>query len=192
MGVRIARFEPPLEGTLLAAVEGFDCRSNPDAAGESLVADFFRSGQFASDAADAASTTYLALDDENVPTLCGYVTLAITQVRLTRSERAGAGMASKRSDFAAVRIAMLGVDIRAQGRGIGSALVDEAILHTAELSESVTARFVVVDALPGREGWYEQHGFAVCASEAERQRGERAGTTSMIRDLGPDPRRLLR
>ena len=191
MALRVARFEPPISDSLRAAVEGFDCVLTSDAGeGEVLVRDFLSTGRFAEAAANGTSTTYLAIDPTGDPRLVGYVTLAVTQVFLTGAERRQAEV-EDRAVFGAVRAAMLGVDHRVQGQGVGGALLDSAIGHAADLSRSVATRFVVVDALPDRDGWYAQRGFRECRSERERERGERHGTTSMYLDLGPDPRQLL-
>lgn len=202
MGLVVARFEPPLDDGLALAAAQFKCVVRhhdgiPDA-GETAVQEFLTSGAFATDAEEGHSTTDLAIDDESSPaSLLGYVTLTMTQIKLSNGERRRAGIDGGRGSFGAVRIAMIGVAGHAQGRGIGYALMNATKVHAARLSREISVRFIVADALDTQLDWYERQGFQLAASESERDRlaqlRERTGvaSTSVWYDLGPDPRILL-
>jgi len=60
----------------------------------------------------------------------------------------------------AVLLARLALDRTLQGRGLGGALLADALLRVATVSETVAARYVVVDAIDERAAsFYEHFGF---------------------------------
>ena len=201
----VARFEPPAGEALREAVARFDCVSglredgSPDP-GEAMVRDFLRSGGYEVAAEAGTGTTYMLGDRQAAPgRLLGYVTLALSQIKLTTGERrAGEALGEVRQgDFGAVRVAMIGVDNEFRGKGHGKALLDAAILHTARISREVSVRFLIADAVVAQADWYRRQGFAENRAKAEVERlarvADRTGVSavSMRLDLGPDPRRLL-
>lgn len=200
----VARFEPPLSDGLKAAVAAFDCvqimRDGDADPGEVMVRDFLRSGDFQETALSGTTTTYMVINPEEAPgRVIGYVTLAFTQIRLSGGEiKRGQGLRSAgRSDFGALRIAMIGVDREFSGDGYGKLLIDTVVQHAARISRDVSVRFVVADAVATRIKWYGRQGFVENNSQMERERlartTERTGVpaTSMRLDLGPDPRSWL-
>jgi ribosomal protein S18 acetylase RimI-like enzyme len=200
----VARFEPPTSDGLRAAIAAFDCvktvRNGEEDVGEVMVRDFLRSGNFAEAASAGTSTTYIATEPEAaLRQVVGYVTLALTQIRLTAGEkRADERLALVRvPDFGAIRIAMIGVDRRFAGQGYGKLLMDTVVLHTAQMSRDVSVRFIVADAVNTQLAWYMRQGFVENRSQNEIERlagiAERTGitATSVRLDLGPDPRVLL-
>lgn len=63
-------------------------------------------------------------------------------------------------EIPAVLLARLAVDRSAQGRGIGGAVLADAMSRVVEATNIVAARFVVVDALhEPAASFYEHHGF---------------------------------
>ena len=59
-----------------------------------------------------------------------------------------------------VLLARLAVDRRAQGRGLGSLLLAEALRKAVDAGEAAAARLVVVDAVDDQAaGFYTHHGF---------------------------------
>jgi ribosomal protein S18 acetylase RimI-like enzyme len=100
------------------------------------------------------------------------------------------------ADFGALRVAMIGTDHRFAGRGFGHALLQTAIRRAVLMSEQVTVRFLIADAVDTQRAWYERQGFVENRSLAERERLARArertgvAATSMRLDLGADPRLL--
>ncbi len=90
----VARFEPPASEALRETVARFDCvrRRSADGSpdpGETMVRDFLRGGGYEVAAKAGTGTTYMFGDPEQAPgRLLGYVTLALSQVKLTAlSER---------------------------------------------------------------------------------------------------------
>jgi len=128
-----------------------------------------------------------------------YVTLALSHIRLTMGEkRAGAMQDAWGADFGALRIGMIGADHRFAGRGFGHALLQTAIRKAVLMSEQVTVRFIIADAVDTQRAWYERQGFVENRSLAEQERlartreRTRVAATSMRLDLGADPRLLTR
>jgi ribosomal protein S18 acetylase RimI-like enzyme len=200
----VARFEPPANDGLRAAIAEFDCvkilHDGQEDAGEVMVREFLRSGAYEEAAASGTTTTYMVADPEGVPRkVIGYVTLSLTQIRLSSGEvkQTEELAAVHRSDFGAIRIAMIGVGREFAGRGYGKLLVDTVIQHTARMSRDVSVRFIVADAVDTQLDWYKRQDFVENNSDAERDRlrqlAERTGVraTSVRLDLGPDPRVLL-
>jgi ribosomal protein S18 acetylase RimI-like enzyme len=193
--------EPPLVDELAEALTRFDCvrryvDGEPDP-GELMVREFL--AQAAVAAADAGtSTSYLASDRELAAgTVLGYITLTLSHVRLTVGEkRAGAMQDAWGADFGALRIGMIGTDHRYAGQGVGYRLLQTAIDSAVVMSEAVSVRFIVADAVDTQREWYERQGFVPNRSQAEQDRLARVrentgvAATSMRLDLGPDPRRL--
>jgi len=94
--------------------------------------------------------------DENV--VMGYYSLA--GHRLIREELPKSiGRGSPR-EVPAVLLARLAIDERLQGRGLGGALLADALSRVVAATDLVAARFVVVDALNESAAmFYEHHGF---------------------------------
>ena len=201
----VARFEPPASEALREAVVRFDCvgrllaDGSPDP-GEAMVRDFLRGGGYEVAAEAGTGTTYMLGDREAAPgRLLGYVTLALSQIKLTTGERRGGEALGevRQGDFGAIRVAMIGVDKEFGGQGHGKALLDAAVLHTARINREVSVRFLIADAVKTQVDWYKRQGFVENRAQAEVERleriGERTGiaAVSMRLDLGPDPRSLL-
>ena len=66
-----------------------------------------------------------------------------------------------------VRLARLGVDLRAQGLGVGTALVRHVLLLALGQREQVGCVGVVTDAKPGAVAFYEALGFEALAEVRE-------------------------
>ena len=95
---------------------------------------FLVDGRFLPGLEQGISSTYLLLDDEVDPPLLGYVTLTFDSVRLTNAEKRQMQDLLGIAEFGALRIQMIGIDRRHQGKGLGTALL-EAI--TAARSEAL-------------------------------------------------------
>lgn len=201
----VARFEPPPDEALREAVSQFDCvqrllaDGSPDP-GEATVRDFLRGGGYEIAAEAGTGTTYMLGDGKAAPgRLLGYVTLALSQIKLTARERRGSDGLEEvpQGDFGAIRVAMIGVDKAFLGQGHGKALLDAAVLHTARINREVSVRFLIADTVKTQTDWYGRQGFVENRAKAEVERlgrvAERTGiaAVSMRLDLGPDPRRLL-
>ncbi len=201
MALSVARLESSIDDELAQALERFDCvvrytDERPDP-GELMVREFLAHGAVPG-AQAGTSTTYLALDPQLAPgVILAYVTLTLSHIRLTTGEqRAGAMQQTWGADFGALRIGMIGTDHRFAGHGFGHALMQTVIRKAVLMSEQVTIRFVIADAVDTQRVWYERQGFVENRSRAEQERLARARentgvpATSMRLDLGADPRLL--
>lgn len=201
MALAVARLQPPFDGELRNALTRFDCvrryRSGEPDPGELMVREFL--AHSAVPAAEAGtSTTYLAFDHELAPgAIVGYITLTLSHIRLTTGEKRAGGMQDAwGANFGALRIGMIGTDREHAGRGFGYTLLHIAIDSAVLMSEAVTVRFIVADAVDTQTAWYERQGFVTNRSQVESDRLARAqantgvGARSMRLDLGADPRLL--
>ena len=61
----------------------------------------------------------------------------------------------------AVLLGMLGVDVRFQGKGLGSALLADAIGRSLGIADAIGSKAMIVDpASDSARAFYEKHGFA--------------------------------
>lgn len=100
--------------------------------------------------------TFLLLQDDQV---IGYFSLTMGSVRRDDAPPALVrGLPGCPGGM--VLLARLAVDHRQQGRGLGSALLAEALRKSLVAGETAAARLVVVDAIDGAaERFYLHHGF---------------------------------
>ena len=131
------------------SVDGFDCGTEP--LNQFLTRFALRNQQAGS------SQTYVGVDDE---TLVGYYTLTFGSVEHAAApERIGKGLA--RHPIPLMVIARLAVSTHWQGRGIGSALLKDAVLRTLQAAEIAGLRALAAHAKDDdARGFYERHGFA--------------------------------
>jgi GNAT superfamily N-acetyltransferase len=102
--------------------------------------------------------TFVWVADERTNLVVGYFSL--TGHRLVRDGLpTGIGRGSP-AEIAAVLLARLALDHGQQGTGAGGALLADALGRIVVATQTVAARFVVVDALREHAaGFYEHHGF---------------------------------
>jgi len=112
------------------------------------------------------ATTYIAEAEQRI---AGFVTICVASI-----ERAA--IPSKRLQrrmpaypLPVLRVARLGVDRSAQGRGVGRALLRHAFLLAARLREELGCVGIVTDAKPGAVGFYGRLGFLPLAGVTEGQ-----------------------
>jgi predicted N-acetyltransferase YhbS len=86
-----------------------------------------------------------------------------------------------------LRLARLAVDGRAQGRGIGSALLRAVFLLAHRMSEEFGCTGVVVDAKPEAIPFYEKLGF-IDLDTRSGQLGDRPEPRPMFLELGAIPK----
>jgi GNAT superfamily N-acetyltransferase len=102
--------------------------------------------------------TYVAVEQSAPRLVLGYFTLATASV-------AAAALPKKHVrglppyDVPLILLARLAVDQRFAGRGLGGALLSEALKTSARVSEQVGCRCVITDAYRDRVGWYAKYGF---------------------------------
>lgn len=109
-----------------------------------------------------------------------YITLVCTHIAVEQFGDPAPVDGFRYTDYPAVKIARLAVDLGLRGRDLGAQLVDFAVALTeAHIMPHAGCRFLVVDAKPGSVGFYERKGFTKLG-EAQ----DAAGTfTTMFVDL---------
>jgi predicted N-acetyltransferase YhbS len=124
--------------------EGFDC-------GEATLNDWLRRRSLANHAS-GASRCFVACRDGRI---VGYYALSTGAVqRAEASTRAGHGMPDP---VPVILLARLAVDVKEQGRHLGSHLLRDAIARTVAAAEIVGVRAVLVHALHEQAREFYQH-----------------------------------
>ena len=67
----------------------------------------------------------------------------------------------------AVKIARIATDLKYQGRGLGSYLIDYATAVALEVKKFIGCTLVITDALPEKISWYQRRGF-IMSMDAQR------------------------
>ena len=62
-------------------------------------------------------------------------------------------------DLPLILLARLAVDKRFSGRGLGHAMIAEALKITLRVADEVGCRCIITDAYPDKVGWYARYGF---------------------------------
>jgi predicted N-acetyltransferase YhbS len=88
----------------------------------------------------------------------GYFTLATSSVPRERfPKKFVRGLPSY--NLPLILLARLAVDKRFSGRGLGHALISEALKITVRVADEVGCRCILTDAYPDKTGWYAHYGF---------------------------------
>jgi len=102
--------------------------------------------------------TYVATDESAPRAVVGYFTLAASSVhRDSMPAKYIRGLPPY--DLPMILLARLAVDRRFTGKGLGRALLAEALKIAATASEQIGCRAVIVDAYPRAVDWYKTYGF---------------------------------
>lgn len=149
---------------------GFSC-GDPD------YDDFIRKYAGQNDFRHHVGRTLVVVDDERV---VGYATFALGEMAVDVLPPAVAkGM--PRYPVPTLRLARLAVDVRYQGAGMGALLVSHVFGLALRLRADFGCVAVVVDALHGRQAFYEALGFE--RSHTAQGRPRVAGTALMVLPL---------
>jgi len=132
-------------------------------------------------------TTYVAVVDDG--SIAGFVTLTASELST------GVLPAAKRKRLPqypvpALRLARLAVAERAQGRGVGSALLRFVLVLAHRMAADFGCVGVVVDAKPDAVAFYEKLGF-VALQVGAGQLGDRPEPQPMFLEIGSIPRSAL-
>jgi ribosomal protein S18 acetylase RimI-like enzyme len=187
MAPSLGRLALPLSAELTEALEGFDCvgdRHGDDKVAADVCA-FLRSHGYRSGIEHGFSATCLYIDPDLEKQIIGYVTLTLSEVRLTNTERRAFGDVPF-SGFGAVKIAMIGVDCEYQRSGYGAMILEAVTEISRRFEATVPARFLLADANVRQVKWYEARGFVPNEAKREKERGS-GRTVSMRLDLTPPP-----
>jgi GNAT superfamily N-acetyltransferase len=132
-------------------VESFDCGDEP-------LNNYLKRHAWANQAKSSIAVTYVAIDDSAPGTVLGYFTLATSSVPRDRlPKKYVRGLPPY--DLPLVLLARLAVDGRFAGKGLGHALISEALKITVRVADQVGCRCIVTDASRKRIGWYAKYGF---------------------------------
>src|SRR5258708_38298395 len=102
--------------------------------------------------------SYVAVDEAAPRVVLGYFTLAMASVpRDAFPKKYVRGLPSY--DLPLILLARLAVDRRFAGRGLGHALISEALHICLRAADEVGCRCVITDAHRGRLGWVARAGF---------------------------------
>lgn len=115
---------------------------------------------------DGIATTHVLVEDHASSRILGYYTLAAAQLRLP--ELASADQSRlPRHPVPAARLARLAVVRGEQGRGLGEALLQDAVKRCLDLRGQLGVRLLVVDAKDqSAAGFYAAYGFRPTADNA--------------------------
>jgi len=102
------------------------------------------------------AVTYVAIADSRI---FGFATVAASS--LTRARLPSARLRRRLSAYPlpVLRLARLGVDTRAQGQGVGSALLGHVLQLALDQRERLGCVGIVADAKPDAVAFYERYGF---------------------------------
>lgn len=145
MAVTIRRLEESDE------VDSFDCGDEP-------LNNYLKRHAWTNQEKIAIGVTYVAVDGSAPGAVLGYFTLATSSVPRDRlPSKYVRGLPPY--DLSLILLARLAVDRRFSGKGLGHALLSEALRITVRVAEEVGCRCIVTDAYPDKVGWYERYGF---------------------------------
>lgn len=132
-------------------VENFDCRDD-------ALNNYLKRHAWTNQQKNSIGVTYVALDEDAPSTVLGYFTLAMASApRDSFPKKHVRGLPLY--DLPLILLARLAVDRRFAGRGLGHALISEALRISVRVADEVGCRCVIADAYRDRVGWYSRYGF---------------------------------
>ena len=133
------------------SVEAFDCGDEP-------LNNYLKKHAWNNQQKSSIGVTYVAVDEAAPRTVIGYFTLASSSVpREALPKKSVRGLPPY--DVPMILLARLAVDHRFRNRGLGQAMLAEALKIALSVSEQVGCRCIVVDAYPSAIEWYKRYGF---------------------------------
>ena len=163
MAIVIRRFEE------LDGVENFDC-------GDEALNSYLKRYAWTNQRKSSIGVTYVAIEEDAPPTVLGYFTLAMASVpRDAFPKKYVRGLPPY--DLPLILLARLAVDRRFARRGLGHALISEALLISVRVADEVRCRCIITDAYRDRVSWYSRYGFVPIES------GARSGPQRMFLDM---------
>jgi GNAT superfamily N-acetyltransferase len=132
-------------------VENFDCGDEP-------LSNYLKRHAWTNQQKISIGVTHVAVDESAPSTVLGYFTLATSSVpRDKLPKKYVRGLPPY--DLPLILLARLAVDKRFSGRGLGHALISEALKITLRVADEVGCRCIITDAYPDKAGWYARYGF---------------------------------
>lgn len=112
--------------------------------------------------------------------LAGYVTLVMSEIELSGSERPASVPFAR---IGALKVAQMAVETQFQRQGLGKLLLDFAVLRAQYLAAGhVGCRYVILDAKPSKVHFYSAYGF-VQSERAQTEKRARAKKARRDPDL---------
>lgn len=132
-------------------VERFDCGDEP-------LNNYLKRHAWTNQQKMSIGVTYVALDEAAPRAVLGYFTLATSSISRNRfPKKYVRGLPPY--DLPLVLLARLAVDQRFSGKGLGHALIAEALKIALRVANEVGCRYVITDAYRRRVEWYSKYGF---------------------------------
>ena len=152
MAIFIRRLEEP------DVVENFDC-------GDDALNNYLKRHAWTNQEKSSIGVSYVTVDEDAPRIVLGYFTLAMTSVpRDAFPKKYVRGLPPY--DLPLILLARLAVDRRFAGRGLGHALISEALRISLRVADEVGCPCVITDAYRDRVGWYARYGFVPIESAA--------------------------
>jgi GNAT superfamily N-acetyltransferase len=132
-------------------VENFDCSDD-------ALNNYLNRHAWTNQQKSSIGVSYAALDEDAPRTVLGYFTLAMSSVpRDAFPKKYVRGLPPY--DLPLILLARLAVDRRFAGRGLGHALISEALRISLRVAEEVGCRSIITDVYRDRVSWYARYGF---------------------------------
>jgi GNAT superfamily N-acetyltransferase len=149
--------------------ESFDCGDEP-------LNNYLRRHAWINQQKGSIGVTYVAVDDAAPEAVLGYFTLAASSIARDRLPKKNVrGLPPY--DLPLVLLARLAVDRRFAGRGLGQALLTEALRIALRVAQEIGCRCMVTDAYRDKIAWYAKYGFTPIEGASEE------GPQKMFLDL---------
>ena len=129
--------------------------------------DTYFKNQAGQDARRKVAAPFVLIDDAT-GMVAGFYTLSMRSVLLAQLPPAVQKKLPRYPDVPAVLLGRMAVDSRYRGRGLGEALLFDALKRSYETSRDVAAFAVIVDAKHGAERFYLKYGFLPFSDEENR------------------------
>ena len=140
-------------------VENFDC-------GDDALNNYLKRHAWTNQQKISIGVSYVAADEAAPRTVLGYFVLAMASVpRDAFPKKYVRGLPAY--DLPLILLARLAVDRRFAGRGLGHALISEALRISVRAADEVGCRCIVTDAYRDRVSWYARYGFVPIEGAAE-------------------------
>ncbi|MBZ5566221.1 MAG: GNAT family N-acetyltransferase [Acidobacteriia bacterium] len=150
------------------SVEGFDCGDEP-------LNNYLKKHAWNNQQKSSIGVTYVAIEEIAPAAVIGYFTLAMSSVpRNAMPRKYVRGLPAY--DLPMILLARLAVDRHFARRGLGHALLSEALKLSLRISEQVGCRCILVDAYPTAVAWYQRYGFIPIE-------GSKGGSARMYLDM---------
>jgi GNAT superfamily N-acetyltransferase len=133
------------------SVENFDC-------GDGALNNYLQRHAWNNQQKSSMGVTYVAAESSMPTAVIGYFTLATSSIpRDSLPKKHVRGLPAY--DLPTILLARLAVDRRFVGRGLGHALLSEALKISLSVAKQVGCRCVIVDAYRTALDWYGKYGF---------------------------------